>query len=40
MSYTELYIRNRLAKLAAKPVENMRLIKKWERKLRKISVAF
>ena len=40
MSYTELYIRNRLAKLSAKPVENARLIRKWERKLRKISVAF
>ena len=29
-----MYIENRIAKLKIKPVENAKLIKKWERKLR------
>lgn len=39
MIYTELYIRNRLSKLATNPTENAKLIKKWERILRKYTVA-
>lgn len=36
MRYTELEIKNRLAKLAVKPKENERLINKWKRILRKL----
>ena len=32
----EQYIRNRIASLKKNPVENARLIKKWERELRKL----
>ena len=35
MKYTKSYIENRIAKLKTNPVENVRLIKKWERMLRK-----
>lgn len=31
-----LHIENRIAKLKTNPVENAKLIKKWERKLRKL----
>lgn len=31
---TKLHIENRIAHLSQKPVENAKLIKKWERKLR------
>ena len=31
-----LHIENRIAKLKVKPVENAKIIKKWERKLRKL----
>ena len=34
---TKLHIENRIAKLRIDPVENAKLIKKWERKLRKMS---
>jgi len=33
----ELFIKNRIAKLKTNPVENANLIKKWERKLRKLN---
>ena len=33
----EMLIKNRIAKLKTNPVENARLIKKWERKLRKLT---
>lgn len=32
----KLRIENRIAKLKTKPVENAKIIKKWERKLRKL----
>ena len=32
----ELFIKNRIAKLKTNPVENAKLIKKWERKLRQL----
>ena len=32
----ELYIKNRIAKLRRKPVENEKIIKKWERIMRKL----
>ena len=32
----ELYIKNRIAKLRRKPVENAKIIKKWERIMRKL----
>ena len=35
MKYTKTQIENRIAKLKTNPVENARLIKKWERMLRK-----
>lgn len=35
MKYSKSYIENRIAKLKTNPVENARLIKKWERILRK-----
>ena len=36
MKRDRLYIENRLARLRMKPQENARLIKKWERLLRRI----
>ena len=36
MKLDKLYIETRLAKLRAKPVENARLIRKWERALRRV----
>lgn len=33
----KIHIENRIAKLRINPVENAKLIKKWERKLRKMS---
>ncbi len=35
MKYSKSYIESRIAKLKNNPVENARLIKKWERMLRK-----
>lgn len=35
MKYSKSYIENRIAKLKNNPVENAKLIKKWERMLRK-----
>ena len=35
MKRDRLYIENRLARLRMKPLENARLIKKWERMLRR-----
>jgi hypothetical protein len=35
MKYSKSYIEQRIAKLKTNPVENARLIKKWERILRK-----
>ena len=36
MKYSKSYIENRIAKLKNSPVENAKLIKKWERMLRKV----
>ena len=36
MNYTESYIRARINKLSTKSEENAKLIKKWERILRKV----
>lgn len=36
MKYTKTYVENRIARLKGKPVENAKLIKKWERLLRRI----
>ena len=36
MKRDRLYIENRLVRLRMKPQENARLIKKWERMLRRI----
>lgn len=33
----KLHIENRIAKLNTNPVENARLIKKWERMLRRVT---
>ena len=35
MKYTKSYIEQRIAKLKTNPVENVNLIRKWERMLRK-----
>lgn len=35
MKYSKSYIESRIAKLKDNPVENARLIKKWERMLRR-----
>lgn len=35
MKYTKSYIETRIAKLSANPVENVRLINKWKRMLRR-----
>jgi hypothetical protein len=36
MKRNRLYIENRLARLRTNPEENARLIKKWERMLRRV----
>lgn len=36
MKRDKLYIMNRLSRLRMKPVENAKLIKKWERMLRRL----
>ena len=33
----KLHIENRIAKLSIDPVENAKIIRKWQRKLRKVS---
>lgn len=35
MKYSKSYIEQRIAKLKTNPVENAKIIKKWERMLRK-----
>lgn len=38
MNRNRLYIENRLARLRMKPSENAKLIKKWERILRRYAI--
>lgn len=38
MKYSKLAIENRINRLKTNPVENAKLIKKWERMLRKLSI--
>lgn len=37
IKYTRLHIENRINQLSRNPVENAKLIRKWERLLRKVS---
>ena len=37
MKLNKSYIENRIAKLQTNPVENAKLIKKWERYLRRVN---